>query len=180
MFERPKDAFIPVVPSTDHGCRPRCFRSHRAESFRRQAIGGSSRPSGLEVEHDFEFGGPYDRQLRGLLALENAPGIHSDLAIGNRWRVWDAVAEPSSTLKIPAAACSLAIRQPPLRSTAYSRARSGAGAYGGPRGGHGNARAGGSASGKGSSSASKLTTLDGGKDRSRRKKEKTVVPPFKN
>src|SRR5215470_7702993 len=37
---------------------------------------------GLEVDHEIEFGGLYDRQIARLLALENPPRVHTDLAIG--------------------------------------------------------------------------------------------------
>src|SRR6516162_4710106 len=37
---------------------------------------------GLEVNHELEFGGLYDRQIARLLALENPTRVHTDLAIG--------------------------------------------------------------------------------------------------
>src|SRR5690242_20543443 len=41
----------------------------------------TERLGGLEVNHELEFGGQYDRQITRLLALENPPGVHTDLAI---------------------------------------------------------------------------------------------------
>src|SRR5262249_6293716 len=44
---------------------------------------GKTEPlGGLEVDHELEFGGLYDRQISRLLALENPPRVHADLAIG--------------------------------------------------------------------------------------------------
>jgi hypothetical protein len=44
---------------------------------------GKTEPlGGLEVNHELEFGGLYDRQIARLLALENPPRVHTDLAIG--------------------------------------------------------------------------------------------------
>src|SRR6516165_4354082 len=37
---------------------------------------------GLEVNHELEFGGLYDRQIARLLALENPTRVHTNLAIG--------------------------------------------------------------------------------------------------
>src|SRR5436305_12417272 len=37
---------------------------------------------GVEVDHELEFGGPGDRQVARLLALENPPSVDADLAIG--------------------------------------------------------------------------------------------------
>ena len=42
----------------------------------------AERLGGLEIEHELEFGGPHDRQVARLLALENPPGVDAGLAIG--------------------------------------------------------------------------------------------------
>src|ERR1700737_3185148 len=44
--------------------------------------GEPERLSGLEVDHELDFRGLLDRQLGGLLALENPAGIDADLAKG--------------------------------------------------------------------------------------------------
>ena len=42
----------------------------------------AERFGGLEVDHQLELGRSNDRQVGGLLALENAAGVDADLAIG--------------------------------------------------------------------------------------------------
>ena len=42
----------------------------------------AERFGGLEVDHQLEFGGPHDRQIGRLLALENPPGVNARLPIG--------------------------------------------------------------------------------------------------
>ena len=42
----------------------------------------AERLGGLEVDHEFDFGGAHDRQVGRLLALENTPGVDAGLAIG--------------------------------------------------------------------------------------------------
>src|SRR5262249_9201306 len=60
-------------PSFDHlvGGSEQRRRHREAERF-----------CSLEVEHELDLGGPHDRQVGGLLALENPPGIDADLPIG--------------------------------------------------------------------------------------------------
>src|SRR6266567_4772835 len=53
-----------------------------AEQRRRH--GDAKRLSGLEIEDQFDFRGLLHRQVGGLLALENAPSVDADLAIGVR------------------------------------------------------------------------------------------------
>jgi hypothetical protein len=48
----------------------------------RQRDGDAERPGGLGIDDEVELGRLHDRQVAGLLALENAAGIDSDLAIG--------------------------------------------------------------------------------------------------
>jgi len=44
------------------------------------SVGGTASPSArarrLEIEHEFEFGGPHHRQFARLLAFENTAGMH--------------------------------------------------------------------------------------------------------
>src|SRR5271169_3231618 len=42
----------------------------------------AERLGGLEVDHELEFGGLHDRQVGGLLPLENPPRVDASLAIG--------------------------------------------------------------------------------------------------
>ena len=53
---------------------------------------GMSMPSALvvlRVDCQIEFGGLHDRKVAGLLTLENASGVNTDLAIsvGDTWAV---------------------------------------------------------------------------------------------
>src|SRR5215212_8769992 len=41
----------------------------------------AERLGGLEVKHQLEFGGLHDRQIGGLLALENPGGVNTGLAV---------------------------------------------------------------------------------------------------
>ena len=42
----------------------------------------AKRLGGLEVDHELELGGLQNRQVTGLLALENAPDVEPGLAVG--------------------------------------------------------------------------------------------------
>jgi hypothetical protein len=52
---------------------------------------------GLEVEHELKFGGLHDRQVGGLLALENPSGIDASLAIAHRLSVPWLIRPPAAT-----------------------------------------------------------------------------------
>ena len=52
------------------------------EGEQRRRNSEAERPGGLEVDDELEFGGLHDREVGGLLAVENPAGVDADLAIG--------------------------------------------------------------------------------------------------
>ena len=91
----PSNCDVRFTPESGHQaaglrCPLSANSGHRAaysitSSARASSVGGiveAERLGGLEVDHQLELGRLHHRQIGWLLALENAPGVEANLAIG--------------------------------------------------------------------------------------------------
>ena len=59
----------------------RFIQSPRRRGRATRRDGEAERLGGLEIDDQFDFRGLLDRQVGGLLAFENAPGVDTDLTV---------------------------------------------------------------------------------------------------
>src|SRR5262249_57831921 len=94
---RPATGHVAAPPSSEMNSRRFIIRSPRRRGRQRERDRKAERLGGLEVDVQLDFGGLLDRQIGGVVALENPAGIES----GDSMRVPDAWSLPHQTSPPP-------------------------------------------------------------------------------
>jgi|SRR5262252_4239496 len=81
---RPRNRHVRFVPKADSctAANSPLFNHLVGSHLHDERHGKTELLGGLEVNHELEFGGLYDRQIARLLALEDPTRVHTNLAIG--------------------------------------------------------------------------------------------------